>query len=1573
MKKNQVISLFVSLFFTTALLAQDCDCVPKDNYQYVEYKGRYRTLKIPVECDSLFSMETINDFLNFGDIYYEVAQDFFGWEFLHPRSLETIVNPSLGGAGTGTGGTGYGMSYFGIHLDGFDRDAYAAAYDRNGTIIHEGIHRWDFRGQNYFQGPDIAHPLTVGLQDYLAFKMGMNIFGLYQETTAGYSSDLEIKRRFKYFWRRYLSRPELDWDYYFSRGQSNQDIFELSPKPEAYERLAIQGATLLAVYFMHGETGLQAIFSQIDKLRKEDPTWDQAFGRDEVRERHIKMFGDGLQLDVSDYFDYWKYPISTELRNYLGQYPKSPKIQDLDGDGFSPLQGDFDDDDKTSYPDAPELLDGLDNNQDGQIDEQVHNEQNGDFPNSGSGTRLSLPVLVQGNLATLSDSDAFSISIPERAYVTVVFTALNSDTVIQYGDYQIGIFDGVLRRNGDFYMRQDVQSGENNLHRSEYWEPGEYVLSIDGLDGQTCPGDYELQIFVNDQKPVVFEKNGFEYEHHVYNGLNPDPNFDVSQVKGVSLAEATALKSLYEQNGGENWENKLGWLATEDVCFWRGLSCDRAGLGKLALNYERAIEGPIDASILSSLKNLREFDLGGANFQNQALEDAFQDWRNLSMFRASGNNIRGPLPTSLGNKKKLWFIELRSNQFEGSIPDTWSGLENLKYLDIVGNEVNGALPRDFHQLEALETFYFDQDKVCVPNQAVWNWLQEIPETNGRNFQRCNEVPSGITMLTPIDQVYDLQTAQTETINFDWTESQDPENIPISYTWVLANQINIEGQDLIAPILQIEVNDQTNFTLTKAALADSLSNLGFGDRVKDFFHYAIASDGDWIVSTDTIAIELSLAAQNCLIKGEIITESNTCFIPNSGKAEVQLSKSFGQVRYNWNNGASVANINNLSPGNYDVVVEDQTGCQKILYGFVPVSKLAVDLDRTENLVEAKVNGGTAPYTVAWNDQELGVSRSLPQEETYSMVVMDAQGCQQLILSPPVLRTNSGQTNSSFIAHWDKVPSASGYIVQVATDQDFNQLLEAYEYVRVGAIDWLEIEGLSNSQTYFYRVAAYSADALSDFSKAKTIQLDQESCNLFLTGNTLDIVRGGRENGAIEVFAFGGNGNYTYQWSDNGSGRERNNLAEGSYTVTVTDSENCTAIQTFEMKRIERYAIGNLVWHDRNRNGIQEPGEPGIPDVKVYRWQDNNRDGIPEGGGVVQTDENGIWRHENLDPGSYLIFVWEVDNFDPGGPLFNMVNSPGSLDTNNDFPTDDNGEPGALNNPLPGGSVASKYIVLEAGEEPLQDGDPLGGLFNQDPSGNMTVDFGFFNKDECPDMTARFEGDLFVCDDQSLGDISAVALNAIGPVRYQWSPENQTSDLKQVGVGTYSVLITDDVGCSQTVTTQVRSLPEIELNALISNESVSGAQDGAIELVDSLLSGLELLWSNGSTQANQIGLAAGDYQLTVTTKEGCQKTFDYTVSVITSTQAIYEALGLQIVPNPSADFIQLQSLDRPFTNSVLNGQVLDVTGKVLQVIKATDLNDFNQQLKITSSRLSAGSYFLQLQKENQIANQLFIISK
>ncbi|MEL7163560.1 MAG: hypothetical protein AAFN92_22575, partial [Bacteroidota bacterium] len=58
-------------------------------------------------------------------------------------------------------------------------------------------------------------------------------------------------------------------------------------------------------------------------------------------------------------------------------------------------------------------------------------------------------------------------------------------------------------------------------------------------------------------------------------------------------------------------------------------------------------------------------------------------------------------------------------------------------------------------------------------------------------------------------------------------------------------------------------------------------------------------------------------------------------------------------------------------------------------------------------------------------------------------------------------------------------------------------------------------------------------------------------------------GCNESSGIELSPRGGTSGYTYTWSDAGEGANRINLAEGSYAVTVSDLNNCSVSDTFEI--------------------------------------------------------------------------------------------------------------------------------------------------------------------------------------------------------------------------------------------------------------------------------------------------------------------------------------------------------------------------------------------------------------------------
>lgn len=71
-----------------------------------------------------------------------------------------------------------------------------------------------------------------------------------------------------------------------------------------------------------------------------------------------------------------------------------------------------------------------------------------------------------------------------------------------------------------------------------------------------------------------------------------------------------------------------------------------------------------------------------------------------------------------------------------------------------------------------------------------------------------------------------------------------------------------------------------------------------------------------------------------------------------------------------------------------------------------------------------------------------------------------------------------------------------------------------------------------------------------------------------------------------------------------------------------------------------SVGDFVWHDLNGDGIQDPGEPGIPGLMVF-LEDSGSNPVAR----VQTDANGRYLFSGLCPGNYLIEIVATPCFVP----------------------------------------------------------------------------------------------------------------------------------------------------------------------------------------------------------------------------------------------------------------------------------------------------------------------------------------
>jgi len=80
--------------------------------------------------------------------------------------------------------------------------------------------------------------------------------------------------------------------------------------------------------------------------------------------------------------------------------------------------------------------------------------------------------------------------------------------------------------------------------------------------------------------------------------------------------------------------------------------------------------------------------------------------------------------------------------------------------------------------------------------------------------------------------------------------------------------------------------------------------------------------------------------------------------------------------------------------------------------------------------------------------------------------------------------------------------------------------------------------------------------------------EETGNLFIQVRSNQPADCGQNNGQLELLAVGGSSNLTYTWSDGGSGSNRNDLAAGTYTVTVVDGSpiGCTRVGEFFISEV-----------------------------------------------------------------------------------------------------------------------------------------------------------------------------------------------------------------------------------------------------------------------------------------------------------------------------------------------------------------------------------------------------------------------
>jgi gliding motility-associated-like protein len=192
-------------------------------------------------------------------------------------------------------------------------------------------------------------------------------------------------------------------------------------------------------------------------------------------------------------------------------------------------------------------------------------------------------------------------------------------------------------------------------------------------------------------------------------------------------------------------------------------------------------------------------------------------------------------------------------------------------------------------------------------------------------------------------------------------------------------------------------------------------------------------------------------------------------------------------------------------------------------------------------------GNAPFIYQWDDQlnqttDTAINLSAG---TYTITVIDSNGCVDQAIA---IIDSAAYIYNALITD-----------VSCNGDADGNVLIESLPMDSTLIFQWDQNAGSQTSDTAINLAAGNYAVYITDtIGCIDTIDVEvNEPLALSVISNVLNPSCNGLSDGSIMVNVSGGTPGYIYSWGSN----QLVGLGEGAYPLTITDTNNCTYIDTF----------------------------------------------------------------------------------------------------------------------------------------------------------------------------------------------------------------------------------------------------------------------------------------------------------------------------------------------------------------------------------------------------------------------------
>ena len=353
-----------------------------------------------------------------------------------------------------------------------------------------------------------------------------------------------------------------------------------------------------------------------------------------------------------------------------------------------------------------------------------------------------------------------------------------------------------------------------------------------------------------------------------------------------------------------------------------------------------------------------------------------------------------------------------------------------------------------------------------------------------------------------------------------------------------------------------------------------------------------------------------------------------------------------------------------------------------------------------------------------------------------------------------------------------------------------------------------------------------------------------------------------NGSVSVNATGGQTPYTYTWS-NGTG---SNFSAGNYTVTATDANGCTDVESFIIAQPTQ-----LAWQTNQTNLSCYQDNSGMASITV-------NDGTPPytyawTGGGNTASING------LAIGTYIVTVTDAnlctitESIIISEPTQLTVTGTVNLNTTCFGNCDGSAIASAF-----GGTPTYSYL-WSTGSATATDNSLCAGnsgitvTDNNGCTANTSVNISSPALLSVSIISSNDASCFGLCD----GDATASATGGTLPYFYTWPSGGNNVSINNLCAGNYAVTVTDGNGCTATSNVTINE-PSLVTATVTGQTDIScnGACDGGLYIqVAGGTPSYTYGWSNGQGMQNPIGLCAGLHSVIVTDQNGCTATASQTL--------------------------------------------------------------------------------------------------